>query len=246
MVNPKLDKLIHPVWIKMYGLDRLEGEIISLPARKLLNQGRFDLFAKLFYIRHRHDKSRLARRVYFESLRSIIPSGKEFGKEKEKNSFKIHVEVFDKLIDSFKVTDFDPSESLVPVARDCIIDGAHRIAALAFWGKDVIVCKFDCRPRIIFGYSFFLGRWMSTYAADLVVRESLNWLQGVSAICVMPGGNANAINPNDALYSRSLKLSRHSLSRLCSMIGVDTCICVSKMIDIPVRLIFTLGQIPSN
>ena len=170
-----LDKLIHPVWIKMYGLDQLEGEVISLPARQLLTPKRFDLFAKLFYIRHRKDRPCLARRVYLESLRSIIPSGKEFGKEEEKNSFKVHISVFDKLIDSFQSGDFDSSVSLVPVSGDFIIDGAHRVAALAFWGKDVTVCKFVCEPQVIFDYSYFLERWMSTHVADLVAKESLNW-----------------------------------------------------------------------
>ena len=83
-----ISDLIHPVWIAKYNLAGRQGQIITLPARELLTHKRFDLFAKLWYIRHRKDRPALAKRVYCESLRSIVPHGKEWGKELVFNAYQ--------------------------------------------------------------------------------------------------------------------------------------------------------------
>ena len=76
--------LIQPHWVEKYHLRDHEYEVFSLPAAELLTPLRFDLFAKLYYIRNRKVRPRLARRVYYESLRALVPLGKEWGQEEEK------------------------------------------------------------------------------------------------------------------------------------------------------------------
>ena len=114
-----------------------------MPARSLLGPWRFGLFAKMVYIRYRDSRPHLAKRVYQESMRCTNPLWKEYGKEKEKNKYRIFIKVFNELINTFSTSDFDPRESIVPVgAEKHIIDGEHRVSALAFFDKEVTICEF--------------------------------------------------------------------------------------------------------
>ena len=209
--------LVHPYFIGEYHLDKMNYEVMSLPARDLLN--RFDIFSKLFYIRNRKRRPQLARRVYIECLRAFVPFGKEWGQEKEKNSFPKHIKVFNSLIDHFAVEDFDPSVSIVPVDSNyAVIDGAHRVSALAFYGRDVMVCRFD-KPVFRFYYDFFLERGMSKYAADLTVLEELRWRDGICVKCVWDSSNCDTTDiPGEILYVRGFSLGAGSYRRLSESI----------------------------
>lgn len=44
--------LLQPHTVKLYNLECKEYEVQDVPARSLLVGSRFDLFAKLYYIRH--------------------------------------------------------------------------------------------------------------------------------------------------------------------------------------------------
>lgn len=209
-----ISDLIHPVWIAKYNLAGRQGQIITLPARELLTHKRFDLFAKLWYIRHRKDRPALAKRVYCESLRSIVPHGKEWGKEKEKNSFSTHIKVFDKLIDSFSQSGFDPSVSLVPVGEDNIlIDGAHRTAALSYFGKEVTICKFDSVKGDLYGYAYFRERDISALVESIIAREMIDWLPGLKIILVRPEAYNESPDLTHIAYFREIKTDAKSRVR---------------------------------
>ncbi|MBR1927572.1 MAG: hypothetical protein IJ840_07500 [Bacteroidales bacterium] len=201
--------LIHPRWVERYHLRGRESEVISLGAAELLSARRFDLFAKLFYVRNRKTRPLLARRVYYENLRVLVPSGKEWGKEKEKSSFAVHFKVFDSLIGSFGSGDFDPSVSIVPVGKDHVLmDGAHRVSTLAFYGKDVTVCSFPEVPSDEFPYSFFLENGMSRRSADLSALEGVRFVEGMCVLKVLPGGEEPDLDGCEVFYRRDLRLGR--------------------------------------
>ena len=214
--------LIHPRWIKKYNLSDKAFEVVSLPARKLLTPGRFDLFAKLFYVRNRKVRPSLARRVYYENLRALVPLGKEWGKEEEKSSFAIHFRVFDDLIDSFSSGEFDSSVSIVPVGKsNTLMDGAHRISSLAYYGKDVTACIFQDVEGEKFPYDFFITRGMSLRAADLAALEGVNWLEGMEILCVWPGGEEPDLNGAEVFYRRDFRLDTRSYLMLRHLADPD-------------------------
>ncbi|MCR4860387.1 MAG: hypothetical protein K5910_06970, partial [Bacteroidales bacterium] len=164
-----------------------DGKVVTAPAVRFLNPLRFDVFAKLFYIRYREQQPRLAAQVYLKNIRCIVPTGKEWGKEQEKSSFAEHIKVFDELIECFRNGDFDPAVSLVPVgADDNLLDGAHRTAVLAYYRKPVTVCRFDDVRGDMYDYAWFLARGMSVSVADRIVLEALDWLEDVSVHCLGP------------------------------------------------------------
>ncbi len=213
--------LIHPAWIKKHQLDKHVGEVLSLPAKDLLSPRRFDLFSKLYYIQNRDSRPYLAKRVYYESLRSIIPYGKEWGKENEKSSFSNNREAFDALIEDFANGVFDPSVSIVPVGKDNdLIDGAHRVSTLAFYGKEVEVCRFKDVEVDKFPYTFFLDRWISRYVADLTAYEGVRWLVGTNILIQWAGNQDVPLDVDSVLYRRRLSVTEREFSRLLSLMGL--------------------------
>lgn len=212
--------LIHPVWIEKHGLRNHEYEIISLPATELLSCGRFDIFAKLFYVRNRETRPLLAKRVYLESLHVMVPLGKEWGKEEEKSSFAIHVRAFNDLIDEFRSGDFNPSVSVVPIGKDkVLLDGAHRVAALAYYGKDVTVCSFSAVEGKVFPHAFFLesGR-ITGYVMDLMALEGIRWLKGLNLL-ISWTGTFQVPAGTKVFYRKNYALSLKEYSTLRSLAG---------------------------
>ncbi len=202
--------LIQPHWVEKYHLRDHEYEVFSLPAAELLSPLRFDLFAKLYYIRNRKVRPRLARRVYYESLRALVPLGKEWGQEEEKSSFAVHFKVFDALIDSFESAEFDPGVSLVPIGKNhVLLDGAHRVSTLAYFGKDVTVSYFPDVVGDNYPYTLFLGHGMSRRSMDLVALEGIRLLEGINVLCVRPGAEEPDLSGTKVFYHRIIKLARN-------------------------------------
>lgn len=211
--------LIQSSWVEKCGLDKLHGEVKKVPAAILMRPTRFDLFAKYYYIRNRKTSPFRAKRVYYESLRCLVPFGKEFGKEEEKYSFAKHFEVFDNLIDTFSSEEFDPSCSLVPVGADNLLfDGAHRVATLAFYKKDIWICEFASVVGNNYDYAYFTSRWMSDYAADLTAFEGMCFLKGMVVLCIW--GDIQEFIPDQGIvfYQRSFTLNRREYLKLRSCV----------------------------
>ena len=213
-----------------------------MPARKLLTPGRFDLFAKLFYVRNRKVRPSLARRVYYENLRALVPLGKEWGKEEGKSSFAIHFRVFDDLIDSFSSGEFDSSVSIVPVGKsNTLMDGAHRISSLAYYGKDVTACIFQDVEAERFPYDFFTTRGMSVRAADLAALEGVNWLEGMEILCLWPGEEEPDLGGAKVFYRRDFRLDACTYAKLRHLADPDRAVVEwNEDAEAPVSFIFVV------
>ncbi|MBR5175503.1 MAG: hypothetical protein IKW89_06190 [Bacteroidales bacterium] len=200
--------LIQPHWVEEYHLRDYEYEVLSLPAAELLTPLRFDLFAKLYYIRNRKVRPRLARKVYYENIRALVPLGKEWGQEQVKSSFAAHFKAFDALIDSFETSDFKPDVSIVPIGKDhVLLDGAHRVSTLAYYGKSVTVSYFPGVEGECYPYTFFLGHGMSRRAADLVALEGIRYIEGMNALLLRPGEDEPDLGGAKVFYHRIIKLA---------------------------------------
>lgn len=223
---PSLDdySLLQPHTVKVYGLEAQSGEIESVPARSLLTPARFDLFAKLFYIGHRDTEPELAKRVYIEHIKAFNPDWKEPGRE-DKDSQEAFLTAFDSMIVFFRDHDFDRSVSMVPVGKDnTILDGSHRVAALVYFNRDVVICRFkDVTSNGPFNYKYFINRGMSHSIADIAASEALQWLPNMRVACLWPrigGTHAKDVailairSVFPILYERSFTVSRTALKRL--------------------------------
>ena len=220
--NDRYLSLLHPYWVRKYALDRQHGVVERLPAVRLLVPDHFDLFARLFYIRNRKSHRLLATKVYLESLRCFTPFGKEWGQEEVKGRFFARLRRFDEMIDRFSREGFDDSVSLVALGKDnCLLDGSHRVSALAFYGKDVTVCRFDAvKPDILCDYTFFLDRGLPRGVADRVALEALDWLHGIQARIIWPGESLPETG-RELLYRRDFRLGRRAIRLLRAHLGLS-------------------------
>lgn len=173
--------------VKLYNLRNHPYIIQKVNARELLSVYRFDLFAKLFYACHRDENSELAREVYLKHIKAFNPDGKEPGRS-DKHSFNDFIQTYDRLLDYFKDHDFDASRSVVPVSSDGIIlDGAHRVAALAYYDKEVTIARFeDVVPVCQFDYYYFRQRGLIQEICDIIAKEVILWKKGCYVACLWP------------------------------------------------------------
>lgn len=216
-------ELIQPHTVRIYGLDKLEGVVETIPAKFLLHPLRLDLYAKLFYIRYRKERPDVAEKVYIDHIKAFNPDGKEPGRD-DKNGFEDFLNSFDALIDCFNQNNFDAEKSIVPVGKgNVILDGSHRVAALAFFNRDVTICRYDVEPKAMFDYHYFLNRGLPFSTADLATIEMLRWHQDARVACLWPkigNGNQkqlaeNVIKSNFPIcYVRDVSVKLQSLIKL--------------------------------
>ena len=216
--------LLQPHTVALYGLEMQLGVVETLPARELLSPARFDLFAKLYYLRHREKQPDLAKRVYIEHIRCFNPDGKEPGRD-DKTGFDDFLDAFSRLFDEIREHGFNPKKSLIPVGSNgVILDGAHRVAILAFLDLPATICRFDdVVSKGPFDYQYFIKRGLSLDLADLIAFEAAHWLPNLRVACLWPRmGNSPTKDMAErtlgdffpVAYSRSFLISRQALHLL--------------------------------
>jgi hypothetical protein len=173
--------------VHLFDLRHHAFEIKTVRARTLLNVHRFDLFAKLFYARKREENRSLALEVYLKHIKAFNPDGREPGRD-DKTSFDDFVATYDKLLDYFENNEFDRTRSIIPVTSDgVILDGAHRIAALAYYDKEVTIAVFEgVIPKGQFDYIYFKTRGLPQQISDIIAKEILYWTPNCLVACMWP------------------------------------------------------------
>ena len=213
--------------IDIYQLRNHECRLEKVPARSLLNPKRFDLFAKLYYIDNVSTNRDDALRVYGEHIKTFNPDGREPGRE-DKQGVDDFVAVFDQIITHFKDHDFDDEVSVVPVdGNGVILDGAHRVAALAYYGKTVTIARFDdVKAKCDFDCTYFKNRGMAWDVADTIALEMVKWLDQLLVACLWP---STAIKQKQLIiemlgrthqlaYRKDIRCDLHSLANFVGYI----------------------------
>ena len=173
--------------VEIYDLENHECQIYKVPARSLLKSQRFDLFAKLFYIRNVETEPEEACKVYAEHIKAFNPDGKEPGRE-DKNGVDDFIFAFDKLIAYFSAHEFDDTISIIPVDKNgVILDGGHRVAALAFFDRQVTIAQFgEVVSKCDFDYKYFMDRGLAWDVCDKIAWEMTRWLDDLFVACLWP------------------------------------------------------------
>lgn len=173
--------------VRLFDLPHHSCQVRTVKARSLLNVHRFDLFAKLFYARNRVENKAWALDVYLKHIRAFNPDGREPGRD-DKTSFDDFVETYDRLLDYFEANEFDSTQSIIPATTDGIIlDGAHRVAALAYYDKEVTIAVFEgVEPKGDFDYRYFKTRGLPQHISDIIAKEILYWIPNCLVSCMWP------------------------------------------------------------
>ena len=212
---------------KIYRLDGREYTIRRVDARSLLVPQRFDLFAKLYYIAHHDTDLQDALKVYTEHIKAFNPDGREPGRE-DKNGVEDFVASFNRMIEYFKVNDFDDAVSMVPVDKNgVILDGAHRVAALAYHGREVTIAQFsEVVAKCDFDFTFFKNRGLSWGICDKIALEMTKWVPDLLAACLWPRINmkqqqlviSSLKREHTIAYIKEIKCDLQSLSNFVGYI----------------------------
>lgn len=202
--------------INIYKLSGKSYEVKSVPARSLLSPLRFDLFAKLFYIKNIDMNPSFAKEVYINHIKAFNPDLKEPGRG-DKCSIEDFISVFDGLIKTFKTNNFDDAISIIPVDyNNIILDGAHRVAALAYYDRYVTIARFkDVVSNGPFDFNYFKFRGLSWKLLDTVALEMTRWLNSLSAALFL-NPNKNIFNHlfNNMYFSKLMHTNTASVCRL--------------------------------
>ena len=215
--------------VNIYQLRNHDCEIRRVKARSLLKPQRFDLFAKLYYIKNFSTRNEEALRVYSEHIKAFNPDEREPGRN-DKNGIQDFVSVFDSLINLFKNADFDERISIVPVDKNgVILDGAHRVAALAYYDKAVTIAQYnDVVAKCDFDYEYFKGRGLAWSVCDTIAHEMIMWCDYLRVACLWPRMCNERIKENAikqissthrVAYTKKFNVNLESLTRLVHYIG---------------------------
>lgn len=173
--------------VELYHLENEDYVIEKILAYQLLDVTRFDLFAKLCYLKYRTNKRKYAEDIYKAHIKSFNPDLKEPGRD-DKNGYQDFIDTFELLIDTFQKNDFNPTISLVPVDKNYIpLDGSHRIAALVFFNKKIDVVRFiNIESKSLFNYKYFINRGIPINIADKIAYEALSLQNNIYVACLWP------------------------------------------------------------
>ena len=203
--------------VEIYDLKNHDCVIQRVSARTLLKPQRFDLFAKLYYIDKAESDYESAVAVYSSHIKAFNPDLREPGRD-DKNGIQDFVVAFDALINQFKSNDFDESISIIPVdERGVILDGAHRVAALAYFKREVTIAKFDgVSAKCNFDYSYFVSRGLAQRPWEMT-----KWVDNLLVGCFWPrmgddkikNNTLNQLAQNHVIaYVKKMKLNMKSLT----------------------------------
>ena len=200
----------------------------EIEARLLLGSNRFDLYAILLYIDHRvrgvHDMT-YATNVYKERTR--VMTGQKFSEKgnSEKNNFSDFINSLDKLIADFQNGQFDYRRTYIPVDKDySLIDGAHRVACAAYFGKKLKILRFTDISVHHMTSEVLLSNFMPVTIADAMALEALQWHDNLFMLIFWPKATADQSKNNEALqcihsqldviYEKKCVMSHHAIRNL--------------------------------
>jgi hypothetical protein len=122
----------------------------------LVSPLRIDIMAKFIYAQCREwgVKSDWPLDVYSAHIK-VWGNYIEF--DKKKSGLDSYLNSFHEILDTVKISGFDPNKPLVPVGTNCIYNGAHRVAACLLYNKDVY-CELVDKKGIYATAEYFKNR----------------------------------------------------------------------------------------
>lgn len=182
-----IDQLLDDKIIDAYSLKGEDLEIEWVDPLTLLVGCRFDLAAKLCYIRAYVTKNGYAwaKKLYCKHLEAFS-DGRPFTEHEYKKDTNDYIKVFNELIDSISKSGVDAEKSVIPVGNgNSIMDGAHRVAISIYFGLRLPIVRLS-GIKSEYGYNFFKERMLDGIYLDYMALEYLKWKDNVYSLCVWP------------------------------------------------------------
>lgn len=180
--------------IEVDGLEKRNYEIYEVLARSLLLPARFDLIAKYIYIFFSQNApdSEFGKDLYLRHIEAFTNGSFRESDNENKNNANQYEKEYQKVIDSIRSKGFDKNVSLIPAGEDwSILDGAHRVAAAAYFDKSVYVIKFN-HVKKNYNYAFFKDKFLDTVYLDYMALTYCKLNPDTYMACVWPRAEEGA------------------------------------------------------
>ena len=218
-----IEPLLGEYFIENYNARFEDAEIFKIDAKELLVSNRIDLFAKYIYIESKENPKykSLGERVYYDHLEAISGGTFEEPGEKYKNSYEIYKKTFDTMIEDIKKNGFDDDKSIIPIGNNnVILDGAHRVAACAYFNKKVNCIRFNNLSRT-YNYLDFKKAYIKSNTMMDIINKYIT-LKKCTIFIIWPKTNdftrklANDyIDENyNVVYKDEIKLNKNGIRNL--------------------------------
>ena len=162
-----------------------------ISARKMLTCERIDLMAKYTYVEHKERgfNMKWADELYLRHIEAF--SGGNFSEpgNENKNSIEAYRETFDELCEVMRNNQFDSNISNIPCSTEFVIgDGAHRVAAAAYFNRE-LPCSIVDKKMPVYDYAFFLSHYLEPVFCDYMLTKYVEMKkENVYVICIWPRG----------------------------------------------------------
>jgi hypothetical protein len=166
---------------------------MNKPAIELISPNRLDVFTKTSLARGMHQKklSNWGRTVYREYLKKIEPKD-GFSEDGIKFSLEDYELSFASLFESIRKDGFNAKFGAVPMGKQGITNGAHRLAICLAMGIDIDVSDSSEKDHN-YDYQFMKSIGYDSEFLDFTVSEYLFYSKNVKIICLM-GINSKIAN----------------------------------------------------
>ena len=178
-----MKELLNPHLFNFYELD--EGASHTYPSRDYLTANRLDIIPRYIYARHSllgHGR-KWGEYVYREALRALNPSFREG--DGRKKGFDDYCRQFDALIESYRKSGHDATTSLIPIADNSIVDGAHRVATALALNEDISVIGVS-GPAHDYSANVYLQHNLSPHVLEAMVNEYIYLKPNVYSVVLFP------------------------------------------------------------
>lgn len=161
-------------------------DVEYIKARDLVTANRIDLIAKIKYIEaiDKGYNTNFFEDLYRETIAAFSDDTYKEPGNKEKNSFKKYIKVFNELINEIKINGFDIDKSIIPVGKNnTIMDGAHRVSIAAYFDLEIPIVRFD-QVEIKYDADFFKMKQMNLEYINYLIFEFCKLKNNIYAVCL--------------------------------------------------------------
>lgn len=190
--NREFLKKLQPYTVELFQLEKQPCEIVELPAEKLLNSRRFDLAAKMLYLRHMQSgfDMNYAKHAYYRHIEAMNPNHREPG-QPDKNSLDRYVAAFEELFRSFQTEGFRADKTLIPVDRNgVLLDGAHRVSCAAILNMNIRAVRFhELDSHWSITANHLRKNLLDEESIDAMCLEFVRWRDDLYMLCLWPSAS---------------------------------------------------------
>ncbi|WP_031388661.1 hypothetical protein [Desulfonatronum thiodismutans] len=181
------------------------------PPEELVKWNRLDIGMRTLYLKLKNKTPDLAEKIYFEALRAQTLGSLVDPDNPKKSDFNIFKKVFDEVSNEIYSKNFDIEKTLLPVSKNgSIINGAHRLSAALFHGKDVAFIQ-TTLPSIICDHQYFFNCAVPLRIIEQSVIQFLHYARNCFIAFLWPSSSIN-IHLAEKLFGNIIYKKKISLT----------------------------------